>query len=88
MLGKTTDITDRKFDEETTKQQASKLDKLCPMRWTVHAESFRKIKEKYQALLQLLRNNLDEELDIETKPRIIGCKQLLLLWIKSVPEAL
>ena len=38
MLGKITDNVEEKFDEETTTQQASKLDKLCVTRWKVLAE--------------------------------------------------
>ena len=38
MLSKITDNIEKKFDEETTNQQANKLDKLCLTRWTVRAE--------------------------------------------------
>ena len=47
MLGKMTDNIEGKFDEGTTNQQASKLDKLCVTIWTVRAECLRKIKENY-----------------------------------------
>ena len=46
-----TDSNEGEFDEETTSQQASRLDKLCITRWIVYAECFRKIKENYQVLL-------------------------------------
>ena len=77
MLAKITDNIEGKFDEETTSQQASKLNKHCVTRWTVRAVCFRKIKENCQALLQLMRDSLEEKLDFETKSRIVGCKKQL-----------
>ena len=67
MAVKITDNIEEKLDEETINQQASKLDKLCIVRWTVSAECFRKLKENNQALLQLMRDNLEEKQDFETK---------------------
>ena len=66
MLSKITNNIEEKFDKETTNQQASKLNKLCVTRWTVRAECFKKIKENYQALLQLMRDSLEEKLDFDT----------------------
>ena len=51
-----------------------KLDKLCVTRWTVRAKCFKKILENYQALLELWEQSLAEQLDSDTKARIIGCK--------------
>ena len=53
------------------------MDKICVTRWTVRVECFRKIKENCQALLQLMRDSIEEKLDLETKPRIVGCKKQL-----------
>ena len=66
MLGKITDNIEKKFHEETTNQQASKMDKLCVTRWAVCVECFRKVKENYKALLQLMRDSLEGKRDIET----------------------
>ena len=74
MFGKITDNIEAKFDEKTTNQQASKLDKLCVTRWTSRTECFSKIKENYQTLLQLMRYSLEEKLDFEIKSRIVVCK--------------
>ena len=53
------------------------MDKICVTRWTVRVECFRKIKENCQALLQLMRDSIEEKLDLETKPCIVGCKKQL-----------
>ena len=47
ILGKIIDNVEGKFDEETTNQQASKLDKRSVTRWRVRTECFRKIKKNF-----------------------------------------
>ena len=58
----------------------SKLDKLCVTKWTVRGKCFKKILDNYEPLLQLWEESLKEDLDFETKSRIIGCKKQMKLF--------
>ena len=73
MLGKLTGNVEGTFNPD--EQQATKLDKLCVTRWTVHANCLKKITDNYEPLLKLRKERLEEKLDAETKSRIIGCKK-------------
>ena len=42
-------------------------------RWTVRANSLKKIIDNYEPLLKLWKETFEEKLDAETKSRIIGC---------------
>ena len=44
-------------------------------RWTVRANSLKKIIDNYEPLLKLWKETFEEKLDAETKSRIIGCKK-------------
>lgn len=72
MLGKINENIEGTFDETN---RAIKLDKLCVTRWTVRANCFKKVIENYEALLTLWKDSLNENLNTETKARIIGCKK-------------
>ena len=72
MLGAIMENIEGEFEELRSGYQ--KLDKLCVTRWTVRAKCFKKILENYQALLELWEQSFAEQLDSDTKARIIGCK--------------
>lgn len=72
MLGAIMENIEGEFEELRPGYQ--KLDKLCATRWTVRSKCFKKILENYQALLELWDQSLAEQLDSDTKARIIGCK--------------
>ena len=72
VLGKLTENVEVTFDPD--EQQATKLDKLCVTKWTVHANCLKKIIDNYEPLLKLWKESLQEKLDAETKSRIIGSK--------------
>ena len=63
----------RTFDPD--EQQATMLDKLCVTRWKVCANCLKKIIVKYEPLLKLWKESLEEKLDAETKSRLISCKK-------------
>ena len=73
MLGKLTENVEETFNPD--EQQATKLDKLCVTRWIVRANCLKKIIDNYEPLLKLWKENLEETLDAETKPRVIVCKK-------------
>ena len=53
---------------------------IIQVRWTVRGKCFKKILDNYEPLLQLWEETLKEELDFETKSRIIGCKKQMKLF--------
>ena len=55
-------------------EQIKKLTKLSTTRWTVRVKCMKRILDKYQSLMQLWEECLEERLDQETRTRIIGCK--------------
>ena len=67
MLGKIKDNIEETFNEETINEQASKLDKLCIIRWTIRTICFRKIIDSYKALLVLWNESFRQKLDFETR---------------------
>ena len=68
------------FGDGTRIDHRSKLDKLCVTRWTVRAKCYKKILDNYEALLQLWNEALEENLDIDTKSRIGGCKKQMEMF--------
>ena len=68
------------FGDGTRIDHWNKLDKLCVTRWTVRAKCYTKILDNYEALLQLWNEALKENLDIDTKSRIGGCKKQMEMF--------
>ena len=62
------------FDNTTT------LSKLCVTRWTVRVTTFRKVLTNYSQLTKLWEICLQENLDRETRSRIIGCQAQMKLF--------
>ena len=63
------------FADETSDNNIVTLDKLCPTRWTVRAECYKKILEAYEPLFDLWELSLEKgKLDTDVKSRIIGCQ--------------
>ena len=60
--------------EESARSDNQKLDKLCATRLTIRAKCFKNILDNYKALLELWQQSLKENLDLDTKSRIGGCK--------------
>ena len=58
--------------EESSRSVNQKLDKLCVTRWAIRAKCFKKILDNYEALLELWKQSLEENLDFDTKSRIKG----------------
>ena len=61
-------------------EQIKKLTKLSTTRWTVRAKCMKRILDKYQSLMQLWEECLEERLDQETRARIIGFKSQMELF--------
>ena len=55
-------------------QNIESLSNLCATRWTVQANMMRKIIENYQMLFNLWDLSLEENLNSEIRPRVIGCQ--------------
>ena len=64
--------------EESSRSVNQKLDKLCVTRWAIRAKCFKKILDNYEALLELWKQSLEENLDFDTKSRIKGA--LMQIW--------
>ena len=80
ILGSIVENIEGEFQEQPKTDHPSKLDKLCAIRWTVRGKCFKKILDNYEPLLQLWEHSLKEDLDFETKSRIIGCKKQMKLF--------
>ena len=50
------------------------LSTLCVTRWTVRATKYMKVLSNYDSLMQLWDISMQDALDGETRPRIIGCE--------------
>ena len=80
ILGNIMENIEGDFGDGTRIDHRSKLDKLCVTRWTVRAKCYKKILDNYEALLQLWNEALEENLDIDTKSRIGGCKKQMEMF--------
>ena len=64
-------------------EQNDSLAKLCTTRWTVRANGFNKVINKFGPLFEIWDICLGDKLDKETRSNILGCKsQMILLWDK------
>ena len=62
------------FEHEESFEEIESLSKLCVTRWTVRAAAFQKVMSNYAQLMKLWDICLLENLDRETRSRIIGCQ--------------
>ena len=79
MLGSIVQNREGEF-EISSRSDNQKLDKLCVTRWTIRAKCFKKILDNYKTLLELWGQSLKENLDVDIKSRIEGCKNQMILF--------
>ena len=79
MLGSIVENIKGEF-EESSRSDNRKLGKLCVTRWTIRAKCFKKILDKYEALLELWKQSLKDNLDFDTKSRNGVCKNQMKLF--------
>ena len=79
MLGSIVQNREGEF-EKSTRSDNQKLNKLCVIRWTIRAKCFKKILDNYKTSLELWGQSLKENLDVDIKSRIEGCKNQMILF--------
>ena len=74
MLGSLIDNVEGVEETDKGDSKGASLDKLCATRWTVRANCFQKIIDRYSSLQQLWEACLEESLTRDVRSRIIGCQ--------------
>ena len=74
LLGSVKENIEIEHGDNDVLDQVESLSKLCVTRWTVRATTMRKVMTNYQPLFDLWDLCLEENLDRETRPRIVGCQ--------------
>ena len=74
LLGSVKENIEIEHGDNDVLDQIESLSKLCATHWTVRATTMRKVMTNYQPLFDLWDLCLEENLDRETRSRIVGCQ--------------
>ena len=74
LLGNVKENIEIEHGDNDVLDQVESLSKLCATCWTVRATTMRKVMTNYQRLFDLWDLCLEENLDRETRSRIVGCQ--------------